>query len=158
MGRRETSGRQSMSNTGPKSRLTDGTESAIRVEMSASPGNPEVIPQCPESRVFGNFTMNLPQTPFFMHCDPTNGMVVEVGIPQNGRMLLRRYIPFADQAAMSDSDQSSTLSEILSPNHCPLRLILKFCAGCTCQRQTSVNSANSAFSLTAIFYFCPHVT
>ena len=54
-----------MSNTGPKSRLTDGTESAIRVEMSASPGNPEVIPQCPESRVFGNFTMNLPQTPFF---------------------------------------------------------------------------------------------
>ena len=44
-----------MSNTGPKSRLTDATEPAIRVEMSASPGNPEVIPQCPESLIFGKF-------------------------------------------------------------------------------------------------------
>jgi hypothetical protein len=103
--------------------------------------------------------VKLPKSPFFMHCDPTDGMVAEVGIPQNARMLLRRYIPFAEQAPMSDSvDQSSTLPEILSPNHCPLGLILKLCAGCICQRQTSVNSANSMFSLTAIFYFCPHVT
>jgi hypothetical protein len=132
------------------------SRSARKVGFSASFRPSEPAP------VIGKFkprSTKFLKTPFFMHCDPTDGMVAEVGIPQNARMLLRRYIPFADQPAMSDSvDQSSTLPEILSPNHCPLGLILKLCAGCICQRQTSVNSANSAFSLTAIFYFCPHVT
>jgi hypothetical protein len=38
-----------MSNTGPKSRLTDATEWAIRVEMSALPTNQELT----ENRVLG---------------------------------------------------------------------------------------------------------